>query len=66
MLSFFEDDEPVLKIMQFMLRYPMYKWAIFMPGKVLNPIYFLKGNNADNSNLILLGLEKQRGIILEA
>ena len=22
----------------------------FMPGKVLNTIYFLKGNNADNSN----------------
>ena len=44
----------------------MYKWAIFMPGKVLNLIYFLKGNNADNSNLILLGLEKQRGMILEA
>ena len=38
----------------------------FMPGKVLNPIYFPKGNNADISNLILLGLEKQRGIILEA
>ena len=37
-----------------------------MPGKVLNTIYFLKGNNADNSNLILLGLEKQRGITLEA
>ena len=37
-----------------------------MPDKVLNPIYFLKGNNADNSNLILLGIEKQRGIILEA
>ena len=37
-----------------------------MPGKVLNPIYFLKGKYADNSNLILLGLEKQRGIILEA
>ena len=44
----------------------MYKWAFFMPGKVLNTIYFLKGNNADNSNLILLGLEKQRGITLEA
>ena len=44
----------------------MYKWAIFMSGKVLNTIYFLKGNNADNSNFILLGLEKQRGIILEA
>ena len=37
-----------------------------MPGKVLNTIYFLKGNIADNSNLILLGLEKQRGITLEA
>ena len=37
-----------------------------MPGKVLNPIYFLKGYNADNSNLILFGLEKQRGIIVEA
>ena len=36
-----------------------------MPGKVLNPIYFLKGKNA-NSNLILFWLEKQRGIILEA
>ena len=48
------------------LRYPTYKWAIFMPGKVLNIIYFLKGNNANNSNLILLGLEKQRVITLEA
>ena len=28
---------------------------IFMPGKVLYTIYFLKGNNTDNSNLILLG-----------
>ena len=40
-----------------------------MSGKVLNmlkTIYFLKGNNADNSNLILLGLEKQRGVTLEA
>ena len=36
----------------------------FMSGKVLKLIYFLKGNNAHNSNLILLGLEKQRGIIL--
>ena len=44
----------------------MYKWAFFMPGNVLNAIYLLKGNNADNSNLILLGLEKQRGITLEA
>ena len=49
-----------------LLRYPMYKWAFFMPCKVLNTIYFLKGNNADNSNVILLGLEKQRGITLEA
>ena len=32
-----------------------------MPGKVLNNIYFLKGNNADNSNLILYGLEKTKG-----
>ena len=39
----------------------MYKWAFFMPSKVLNTIYFLKGNNADNSNLILLGLEKTKG-----
>ena len=38
----------------------------FMPGKVLKTIYFLKGYNADSSNLILLGLEKQRGITLEA
>ena len=38
----------------------------FMPGKVLNTIYFLKGNNADSSNLILLGLEKQRVITFEA
>ena len=37
-----------------------------MPGKVLKTIYFLKGRNADNSNLILLGLEKQRGITHEA
>ena len=41
-------------------------FGIFMPGKVLNTIYFLKGNNADKSNLILLGLEKRRGITLEA
>ena len=40
----------------------MYKWAFVMSGKVLKTIYFLKGNNVDNSNLILLGLEKQRGI----
>ena len=32
-----------------------------MPGKVLNTIYFLKGNNADNLNLILFGLEKHKG-----
>ena len=37
-----------------------------MPGKVLNTIYFLKGNNANNLNLILLGLEKRRGITLDA
>ena len=37
-----------------------------MSGKVLKTIYFLKGNNAHNSNLILLGLEKQRGITLGA
>ena len=37
-----------------------------MSGKVLKTIYFLKGNNADNSNQILFGLEKQRGITLEA
>ena len=37
-----------------------------MSGKVLKTIYFLKDINADNSNLILLGLEKQRGITLEA
>ena len=37
-----------------------------MSGKVLKTIYFLKGYNADNSNLILLGLKKQRGITLEA
>ena len=37
-----------------------------MSGKVLKTIYFLKGNNADNSNLILMGLEKQRGITLGA
>ena len=37
-----------------------------MPGKVLNTIYFLKGNNGDNLNLTLLGLEKRRGITLEA
>ena len=48
------------------LSYPVYKWAIFMSGMVLKTIYFLKGNNADNSNLILLGLEKQRGITHEA
>ena len=37
-----------------------------MSSKVLKPIYFLTGNNANSSNLILLGLEKQRGIPLEA
>ena len=37
-----------------------------MPGNVLNTVYFLKGNNANNLNLILLGLEKRRGITLEA
>ena len=37
----------------------MYKWAIFMSGKVLKTIYFLKGNNVHNSNLILLGLENK-------
>ena len=46
-------------------RYPVYKWAILMPDKVLKTIYFLQGNKADNSNLILLGLEKQRGITHE-
>ena len=34
--------------------------------KVLKTIYFLIDNNADNSNLILVVLEKQRGITLEA
>ena len=38
----------------------------FMPGKVLKTIYFLKGSNADNSNLIILGLEKQREVNHEA
>ena len=37
----------------------------FMPGKVLKTIYFLKGSYANNSNLILLGLEKQREITHE-
>ena len=38
-----------------------------MSGKVLKTIYFLKGYNADNSNLILLGLKKKtKGISLEA
>ena len=32
-----------------------------MSGKVLKTIYFLKGNNAHNSNLIRLGLEKTKG-----
>ena len=35
-----------------------------MSGNILKTIYFLKGNNADNSNLILFGQEKQRGITL--
>ena len=30
-----------------------------MSGKVLKTIYFLKGYNADNSNLILLGLKNK-------
>ena len=38
----------------------------FMSGKVLKTVYFLKGNNADNSNLILMGLEEQRRITLGA
>ena len=33
----------------------------FMSGKVPKTIYFLKGYNADNSNLILLGLKKNKG-----
>ena len=37
----------------------------FVFGKVLKAIYFLKGNNA-NSNLILLGMEKQSFITVEA
>ena len=37
----------------------------FMSSKVLKTIYFLKGNNAHNSKLILLGLEKQNGITLD-
>ena len=36
-----------------------------MSGKVLNTIYFLKGNKVDKSNIILLELEKQRGVTLE-
>ena len=31
----------------------------FMSGKVLKTIYFLKGYNADNSNLILVGLKNK-------
>ena len=38
----------------------------FMSFKVLKPINFLKGNNADNSSLILLGLEKQSGMTIDA
>ena len=38
----------------------------FVSGKVLKTICFLKGNTVDNSNLILLGLEKQRGMTFEA
>ena len=37
-----------------------------MSGNVLKTIYFLKDDNVDNSNSILLGLEKQRGITLDA
>ena len=37
-----------------------------MSGKTLKTIYFLKGINAYNSKLILIGLEKQRGITLGA
>ena len=37
-----------------------------MSGKVLKTIYILKGKTVDNSNVILLELEKQRGITLEA
>ena len=33
----------------------------FMSGKVLKTIYFLKGYNADKSNLTLLGLKKPKG-----
>ena len=48
------------------LRHPLYKLGnFFMPGKVLKTIYFLKGSNADKSNLIILGLEKQKGITHE-
>ena len=35
-----------------------------MSGKELKTIYFLKGNKTVNTHLILLGLEKQRGITL--
>ena len=44
----------------------MYKWVIFYVWKVLKTIYFLKGYNAFNSNVILLGQEKPMGITLEA
>ena len=37
-----------------------------MSGEVQRTIYFLKGNNVDNTNSIFVGLEKQRGITLEA
>ena len=37
-----------------------------MSGKVLKTIYLPKGNNVNNSNFILLGQEKPRGITLEA
>ena len=38
----------------------------FYAWKGTKTIYFLKGSNADNLNLILLGLEKQRGTTHEA
>ena len=37
-----------------------------MPGKVLKTLYFPKGSNANNSNFILIGARKQRGITYEA
>ena len=46
--------------------YDVQMGIFLMSGKVLKTIYFLKGNNSFNSNLILLGLDKQRGITLEA